>query len=52
VRDELAASGWNKRPPPPALSPATVAATRARYVEGYERLSGRLFDDWPGGAGA
>jgi phosphoribosylaminoimidazole-succinocarboxamide synthase len=51
VRDELAATGWDKRPPPPALSAATVAATRARYVEGYERLSGRSFDDWPGGAG-
>jgi len=52
VRDELAATGWDKRPPPPALSAATVAATRARYIEGYERLSGRSFGDWPGGAGA
>jgi phosphoribosylaminoimidazole-succinocarboxamide synthase len=48
VRDELAASGWDKRPPPPPLSAATVAATRARYVEAYERLSGRSFADWPG----
>ena len=48
VRDELEASGWDKRPPPPPLSPATVAATRARYVEAYERLSGRSFADWPG----
>jgi phosphoribosylaminoimidazole-succinocarboxamide synthase len=48
VRDELAASGWDKRPPPPPLSPATVAATRARYIEAYERLSGRSFADWPG----
>ena len=52
VRDGLAASGWDKRPPPPALSPATVAATRARYIEGYERLSGRSFDEWPGGVRA
>jgi phosphoribosylaminoimidazole-succinocarboxamide synthase len=49
VRDELEASGWSKTPPPPPLSPATVAATRARYVEAYERLSGRAFADWPGG---
>jgi phosphoribosylaminoimidazole-succinocarboxamide synthase len=49
VRDELEASGWSKTPPPPALSPATVAATRARYIEAYERLSGRSFADWPGG---
>jgi phosphoribosylaminoimidazole-succinocarboxamide synthase len=50
VRDELEASGWPKTPPPPALSPATVAATRQRYVEAYERVSGRDFADWPGGS--
>lgn len=49
VRDELEASGWAKTPPPPPLSPATVAATRQRYVEAYERVSGRDFADWPGG---
>jgi phosphoribosylaminoimidazole-succinocarboxamide synthase len=49
VRDELAATGWDRRPPPPALSPGTVAATRARYIEAYERLSGHSFADWPGG---
>jgi phosphoribosylaminoimidazole-succinocarboxamide synthase len=50
VRDALEASGWSKTPPPPPLSPETVAATRARYVEAYERLSGRSFADWPGGS--
>ena len=25
-----------------------VTSTRARYVEAYERLSGRSFADWPG----
>jgi len=49
VRDELEASGWDKAPPAPSLSPATVAATRQRYVDAYERLSGRRFADWPGG---
>ena len=48
VRDELAASGWDKRPPPPPLSSTTIAATRARYIEAYERLSGRSFANWPG----
>jgi phosphoribosylaminoimidazole-succinocarboxamide synthase len=48
VRDELAASGWDKRPPPPPLSEATIAATRHRYIEAYERISGRSFADWPG----
>ena len=49
VRDELEASGWDKRPPPPSLSPATIAATRARYIEAYERLTGQPFSAWPGG---
>jgi phosphoribosylaminoimidazole-succinocarboxamide synthase len=48
VRDQLEASGWDKRPPPPSLSAATIGATRARYVEVYERLTGRSFADWPG----
>jgi phosphoribosylaminoimidazole-succinocarboxamide synthase len=30
------------------LSPEVIAATRSRYVEAYERLSGRSFADWPG----
>jgi phosphoribosylaminoimidazole-succinocarboxamide synthase len=48
VRDELAASGWDRRPPPPSLSALTIEATRSRYIEGYERISGRSFADWPG----
>ena len=48
VRDELAATGWDRHPPPPPRSSGTVVATRARYVEAYERLSGRSFADWPG----
>ena len=51
VRDELEASGWAKAPPPPPLSAATVAATRQRYLDAYERLSGRRFADWPGSGG-
>jgi phosphoribosylaminoimidazole-succinocarboxamide synthase len=49
VRDWLEATGWDKTPPPPALPQAVVSATRARYVEIYERLSGRSFAEWPGG---
>jgi phosphoribosylaminoimidazole-succinocarboxamide synthase len=40
LRDWAAASGWNKRPPAPEIPPEIVAATRARYVEAYERLTG------------
>jgi phosphoribosylaminoimidazole-succinocarboxamide synthase len=49
VRDWLEASGWDKRPPAPHLPPEVIEATRARYVEAYERLSGRPLSQWPGG---
>ena len=48
VRDWLEGTGWDKTPPPPTLPAEVVAATRARYVEAYERLSGLSFSDWPG----
>ena len=43
-------SGWNRDgdAPPPALPPDVVTATRARYIEAYERISGLSFDDWIG----
>jgi phosphoribosylaminoimidazole-succinocarboxamide synthase len=46
VRDWAASSGWDKRPPAPALPPDVVAGTRARYVEAYERITGEPFDAW------
>ena len=39
VRDWLAASGWNKEPPGPALPAEVVADTQARYRSAYERLT-------------
>jgi phosphoribosylaminoimidazole-succinocarboxamide synthase len=48
VRDWLETTGWNKQPPPPHLPPDVVAATRARYVEAYERITGLSFAAWPG----
>ncbi|MGO1050780.1 phosphoribosylaminoimidazolesuccinocarboxamide synthase [Crossiella sp. CA198] len=51
VRDWLTspASGWDRASdtPPPPLSAEVVAATRARYVEAYERITGRSLADWP-----
>jgi phosphoribosylaminoimidazole-succinocarboxamide synthase len=41
VRDWAAGTGWDKRPPGPEVPPDIVAATRARYVEVYERITGR-----------
>ena len=40
LRDWLEASGWNKQPPAPPLPPDVVAATQARYLRAYERLTG------------
>ncbi len=50
VRDWLSATGWDKRPPAPALPAEVVAATSARYVTAYERISGRSLADWYGPA--
>ena len=46
-----AESGWDRHgdQPPPPLPADIVAATRARYIEAYERISGLRFDDWIGG---
>lgn len=48
VRDHLEALGWDKTPPPPSLGSDVVEATRARYVEAYERITGLEFSAWPG----
>ena len=48
VRDHLEATGWDKTPPPPTLPDEVVSATRERYIEAYERISGRRFADWYG----
>ena len=41
VRDYLETLDWNKTPPGPVLPPEVVAKTSAKYLEGYERLTGR-----------
>ena len=41
VRDYLETLDWNKTPPAPALPPEVVARTQAKYMEAYERLTGR-----------
>ncbi len=43
VRDWLAGSGWDRQGPPPPLPAEVVERTRAKYVECYERLTGRPF---------
>ena len=41
VRDYLETLDWDKTPPAPALPPEIVARTQAKYLEAYERLTGR-----------
>jgi phosphoribosylaminoimidazole-succinocarboxamide synthase len=52
VRDWAAGSGWDKRPPAPAIPDDVVAGTRARYVEAYERITGEPFRAWLERSGA
>jgi len=44
VRDWLTHdSGWDREGPPPRLPSDVVAATRGKYVEAFERLTGTAF---------
>jgi phosphoribosylaminoimidazole-succinocarboxamide synthase len=46
VRDWAAGTGWDKKPPAPAIPDDVVAQTRARYIEAYERIAGEPFQAW------
>ncbi|NBR86740.1 MAG: phosphoribosylaminoimidazolesuccinocarboxamide synthase [Proteobacteria bacterium] len=41
VRDYLETLEWDKTPPAPALPPVIVSRTQAKYLEAYERLTGK-----------
>jgi phosphoribosylaminoimidazole-succinocarboxamide synthase len=41
VRDYLETLDWNKTPPGPILPPDVVSKTTAKYLEAYERLTGK-----------
>jgi len=41
VRDYLEAIAWNKQPPVPALPDQVVARTREKYLDAFQRLTGR-----------
>lgn len=43
VRDYLLSIGWNKQPPAPRLPEHIVLETSKKYIEAYERLTGRKF---------
>ena len=42
VRDWLDDQGWDHEPPAPELPDDIVEKTRLRYIEAYERLTGRI----------
>ncbi|MBS1868099.1 MAG: phosphoribosylaminoimidazolesuccinocarboxamide synthase [Actinobacteria bacterium] len=46
VRDWASGTGWDKKPPAPPIPDDVVAATRAKYVEAYELITGQPFDAW------
>jgi phosphoribosylaminoimidazole-succinocarboxamide synthase len=46
VRDFYNSTGWNKMPPAPSIPAEVIANTRAKYVEAYELITGKSFDDW------
>jgi phosphoribosylaminoimidazole-succinocarboxamide synthase len=52
VRDWASGSGWDKKPPAPAIPDDVVSGTRARYVEAYELITGEPFQAWLDRTGA
>ena len=48
VRDYAASLGWDKTAPAPPMPDEVIAATSARYIEAYEKITGLQFSDWPG----
>ncbi|GAA3769658.1 phosphoribosylaminoimidazolesuccinocarboxamide synthase [Micromonospora maritima] len=44
VRDWATGNGWDKQPPAPEVPAEVVEATRARYVEVYEKLTGNRWE--------
>jgi len=48
VRDHYLELGWDQQPPAPHLPESVIEGTRARYVEAYEMLTGKSFDEWYG----
>lgn len=44
VRNYLEGQPWDKTPPAPRLPEEVVAGTRSRYLEAYEKLTGRTLE--------
>ena len=46
VRDWASSTGWDRNPPAPPIPDDVVARTREKYIEAYERVTGKPFDAW------
>ena len=44
VRDYLLSIRWDRKPPAPSLPEHIIVGTSRRYIEAYERLTGRNFE--------
>ena len=45
LRDWAAGTGWDRTPPGPTIPDDVVEATRARYVEAYQRITGTTWGE-------
>ena len=54
VRDHYLGTDWDQTPPAPRLPGDVISGTRSRYIEAYELLTERSFDEWyePEGPGS
>jgi len=43
LRDWLETCDWNKQAPPPTLPASVIDGTRAKYIEAFERITGKSF---------
>ncbi len=46
VRDWASGTGWDRNPPAPAIPEDVVTRTREKYIDAYERITGRPFAQW------
>jgi len=44
VREYLMTTSWDRNSPPPSLPEDVVAKTREKYIEAYQRLTGRKWN--------
>jgi len=46
VRDWASSTGWDRRPPAPAIPAGVVERTHQKYIEAYELMAGEPFAEW------